>query len=98
MPRERRRPARVGVCRPGAVAGDRAGLRAPLRGPTLSLQRRWPCFRESLGASRWRPGATDIAGNPPAVASATPGVLKKNVSVIRKVAADIAAPNAEKMD
>jgi hypothetical protein len=45
--------------------------------------------RESDAASRTRslrrncPGAAEIAGNPPAVATATPGVLKKNVSVIR---------------
>jgi hypothetical protein len=37
-----------------------------------------------------------MAGNPPAVCSATPGVLKKKVSVITYVAVDIAAPNAEK--
>jgi hypothetical protein len=45
-----------------------------------------------------RPGAAEIAGKPPAVAVATPGMLRKKVSAIRWAAADIAAPNAEKMD
>lgn len=44
--------------------------------------------RESDAASKTRslrrncPSAAEIAGNPPAVGSATPGVLRKNVSVI----------------
>jgi len=52
----------------------------------------WPCTdakrRESDAASRTRslrrnwPGAAEIAGKPPAVASATPGVLRKKVSGI----------------
>lgn len=42
------------------------------------------------------PGAAEIAGNPPAVCSATPGVDRKNVNVIAKVADDMAAPIAEK--
>ena len=47
--------------------------------------------RESDAASRTRslrrncPGAAEIAGNPPAVASATPGVLRKNVSVLTSI-------------
>src|SRR5262249_27922509 len=46
--------------------------------------------RESDAASRTRslrrtwPGAAEIAGKPPAVASATPGVLRKKVSVISR--------------
>ena len=47
--------------------------------------------------SRNWPGAADMAGKPPALASATPGVVTKKVSVIRYVDTDMRAPSAEKM-
>lgn len=41
------------------------------------------------------PGSAEIAGNPPAMGSKTPGVVTKKLSVIKKVQHDIAAPIAE---
>ena len=51
--------------------------------------------KRTASLSRNCPGAAEIAGKPPAVGSATPGVGRKNVRVTRKVQADIAAPSAE---
>ncbi len=36
-----------------------------------------------------------MAGNPPAVGSLTPGVVRMKVSVIKKVQNDIAAPSTD---